>query len=389
MKRDIRLVVLSMFIWGIGEGMFMYFQPLALEHRGAGPLLIGAVLGLNGIVIALAQIPSGLLTDRIGARPMMWFSWGIGVVGAFIMAISPSMIIFIIGMLVYGLSSFVLAPMNSYIIQSEGGWSIQRKFTTVSAAYNLGAVIGPLAGGWIGEKYSISTIYMISVIVFIISTSVIFLIKPQYTHTLAKLNNQGAIPFYRNPRFIVLLVLLFLTFFAQYLPQPLAPNYLQDMHKISLSKIGQLGAIGSLGNAILALTFGGLNALTGFMIGQVLIGAFAFLLWRGDQWIWFALGYFCLGGYRLSRSMVLALVSPLARPSEIGALFGIIETANAVAVILSPLLAGYLYSQSPNWIFASALFLIAFTLILNYCVMSRSFLENIASPKSVFQENNV
>ncbi len=58
-----------MFTWGIGEGMFLIFQPIYLEQLGADPLLIGAILGAAGITMAIAQAPAGHLADRIGPGP--------------------------------------------------------------------------------------------------------------------------------------------------------------------------------------------------------------------------------------------------------------------------------------------------------------------------------
>jgi hypothetical protein len=45
MKRDLILVAIAMFAWGLGEGMFLYFQPLYLEELGANPIMIGTILG--------------------------------------------------------------------------------------------------------------------------------------------------------------------------------------------------------------------------------------------------------------------------------------------------------------------------------------------------------
>lgn len=41
MSRDLLLVAFSLFIWGIGEGMFTYFQPIYLQQWGADPLQLG------------------------------------------------------------------------------------------------------------------------------------------------------------------------------------------------------------------------------------------------------------------------------------------------------------------------------------------------------------
>jgi len=60
MSRDLKLVVGAMLTWGLGEGIFYIFQPLYLQEFGADPILIGTILGINGLVMAIVQIPAGL-----------------------------------------------------------------------------------------------------------------------------------------------------------------------------------------------------------------------------------------------------------------------------------------------------------------------------------------
>ncbi len=49
MNRNLLLVALSLFTWGVGEGLFIYFQPIYLQQWGADPLMIGAVFGEWGL----------------------------------------------------------------------------------------------------------------------------------------------------------------------------------------------------------------------------------------------------------------------------------------------------------------------------------------------------
>ena len=105
---------------------------------------------------------------------------------------------------------------------------------------------------------------------------------------------------------MALLPLVFLTVFALYLPQPLIPNFLQNQKYLDLDSIGQLGAIGNLGNAIIILSLGRFNAVFGYLIGQALVILSMLLLWKGNQPIWLGAGYFLLGGYRLTRIMLVA-----------------------------------------------------------------------------------
>ena len=44
MTKDLILVAVSLFTWGLGEGIFIYFQPLYLQKLGASPVAIGGDL---------------------------------------------------------------------------------------------------------------------------------------------------------------------------------------------------------------------------------------------------------------------------------------------------------------------------------------------------------
>ena len=55
-------------------GLFMVLPVLALyadDLKGATPLLVGLALGIYGLTQALLQIPFGLLSDRLGRKPVI------------------------------------------------------------------------------------------------------------------------------------------------------------------------------------------------------------------------------------------------------------------------------------------------------------------------------
>jgi MFS family permease len=177
MPRDLLLTSISLFTWGLGEGMFLYFQPLYLQKWGANPVEIGGILGVIGIAMAVVQAPSGYLADRVGSRPIMWSAWLLGMIATTLMALAKSLPVFVVGMIAYGLTSFVNAPMNSYIIKVRGKWGVERSLTFVDAMYNFGAVAGPVIGGLIGERLGLPVVYRIAAMIFCLSTSIIFFIR--------------------------------------------------------------------------------------------------------------------------------------------------------------------------------------------------------------------
>ena len=370
MPRDLLLVAISLLFWGIGEGMFAYFQPIYLQQLGADPLMIGGIFGILGISMTVAQAPAGYLSDRIGSRPIMWASWIVGLVAGVVMALAGTLPLFVIGMLLYGLTSFVVAPMNTYLTSVRGSWSVERAITIPAAFYNLGMVIGPILGGLIAEAAGIRRIYAFSSAIFLLSTLIILIARrpPVDSHQETTIHRPNLL---KNTRFLGLMVLIGLSTFALYLPVPLTPNFLQNQGGLSLSTVGQLGSIGSLGNTIIVLGLGHLRAPIGFLAGQVLMGVFALLMWQGQSTPWFAIGYFFIGGFRLTRVMSLAFARNYIRSAETGLAFGLIETANGFAVILAPLVAGSLYNANPRSMYAVSLGLIVILVLANLSVRSR------------------
>ncbi len=113
------------------------------------------------------------------------------------------------------------------------------------------------------------------------------------------------------------------------------------------------------------LALGQLPANLGFVIGQAAVGSFAVLLWQGTSLPWFMLGYFLLGGYKTTRSLATAQIRELAHQARMGLSYGLIETVSSIAMILSPILAGYLYDRNPVWMYPAGVILVAGSILVS------------------------
>ena len=214
MNRNLLLVTLSLGVWGIGEGFFIYFQPLYLQEWGADPILIGGVFSIMGFAAALAQIPAGYLSDRFGARSIMWASWIFGALATWVMALANSLPLFIVGVVLYGFTGFVVAPMNSYISTMRGKLTVGRALSIPSAAFNLGAVLGPIIGGVIADHLGFQSVYLIAAVLFIFSTIMIFFIKKENGLHEEDQNSTNQMGLLKNSRFLMFLGIALVTLFA-------------------------------------------------------------------------------------------------------------------------------------------------------------------------------
>jgi MFS family permease len=360
----------ALLTWGIGESMFLFFQPIYLQQLGADPIQIGVILGAWGAIMTIAHIPAGHLSDRIGRRPLLIGAWFIGIGATLLMALATTLPVFVVGIFLYGFTAFVASPLDSYTTAARGGWSVARAITFVSMAFNAGAVIGPITGGWIGDHYGLRTVYFIASGVFMLSTILIQFISSQPRDHHDPVNPPASL--LSNRRYLGFLLIYFIVSLVTYLPQPLTPNFLKNQRDLTLTLIGQLGSMGYLGNAVLNLVLGQLEARLGFILGQLGVAAYALIMWRTTGFGWFALGYFMLGGFRALRGLGVAQVRPFVHESQMGLAYGIAETCGSATILLAPPVAGLLYARDPSLVYPVALVLIAAGVAITLLFVPRS-----------------
>ena len=371
MSRDLILMALALVTWGVGEGMFYFFQPLYLQELGADPVKIGAILGVVGISMGVAHLPAGYLSDRFGRRPLLIIAWLSGLVATAIMALSTNLTFFVIGMSIYGVTAFVGGPMNAYVTAARGNWSVPRALTLISASFNTGAILGPLLGGWVGEHFGLRSSFGFSLIPIIISCGLIFFIRPQPIESGHHDTPGNTLGKMLNPAFVRFLVLAFGVYFFIYLPQPLAQNFLVNERHLNLANIGLLLSSRSLGVVILSLLAGFLDANLGLAATQIGVVLFSLIIWQANALPAFMLGYALMGSTNPARIMLTAQARALSKAENMGLAYGMLETVLSVVLIAAPPLAGALYVIQPDLVFPICAAGILITIVLGWFFMPR------------------
>lgn len=137
-------------------GLFMIlpvFSMHAGEFAHADAQLIGLALGVYGLTQALLQMPFGLLSDRIGRKPVMIVGLGIFIIGSVCAALAHSIYGLIIGRALQGggaIGSTVLAMVADVTRDENRSKAMGVMGLAIGGSFAVAMMIGPLLNAWVG-----------------------------------------------------------------------------------------------------------------------------------------------------------------------------------------------------------------------------------------------
>ena len=136
-------------------GLIMPVLPKLVEgFVGGNTARASEIFGLFGTAWALMQFLFspllGALSDRYGRRPVILLSnFGLGL-DYVLMALAPSLLLLFVGRVISGICAATISTSYSYIADVTPAEDRSRLFGLLGAAFGLGFVIGPAAGGLLG-----------------------------------------------------------------------------------------------------------------------------------------------------------------------------------------------------------------------------------------------
>ncbi len=357
MGRDTRWVMTSYWLWGVGEGLWLYMQPLYVKSLGATPAQTGVVLSMWGMARLIFILPVGILADRSPARRLMLPGWYAGVGGVLMIALAPDWRWAIPGFFMYGLSAVAIPITNLYLTQSlrhdptrNPSLPIQASLTALWAAYSAGLVVSPTVGGLIGDWVSLRAVFVCSTVGFALSTAAVRR-TTDYPAPVRPTHGQSNRSTLRRWPVLSPFILVTLAFVALYVGQTLSPQYLEEAGGFSRSSIGVFGSLNALGTAVISLGLGRLSSWRAFFASLLLVAlAFGLLLTTG-AWPVVVVAYFMLGAYNAARPLAVSIISERVPEHLRGTAYALVDTLAGLAYLLGNVAAGALYGIDPRWPF--------------------------------------
>ena len=161
-------------------GLFMVLPVLPLlapQIDSATPLLIGLAIGVYGLSQGLLQIPMGLLSDRIGRKPVIAGGLALFILGSLVAAQADDIYGMIVGRFLQGcgaIASTLMALMSDLTRVDQRSKSMAIIGIAIAGSFGLSLVLGPI----IGNEYGLAGIFNLTAILGIVGLCFLLVVIP-------------------------------------------------------------------------------------------------------------------------------------------------------------------------------------------------------------------
>ena len=186
-------------------GMFMVLPVLAtygMDLAGATPALIGLAIGAYGLTQAIFQIPFGVISDRIGRRPVIYLGLIVFALGSVLAANSDSIWGVIAGRILQGagaISAAVMALLSDLTREQHRTKAMAMIGMTIGLSFAVAMVVGPL----LTRAFGLSGLFLATGAMALCGIVIVMFMVPRSTGTLqhreSGVAKQALLPTLRHP----------------------------------------------------------------------------------------------------------------------------------------------------------------------------------------------
>lgn len=190
----ISLAHCTTFLYMAGHSvLYTYLKPFIQSTTSLDGTWISMVYFLFGVAAVFGGGVGGTLSDKLGPKQTILIAIvGLGVILFSISYMTSIIVVFLVGLMVWGMMSWVISPaMQSYLIDTSPETApIQQSLS--NSSLHLGIAVGSLVGGIIIEQASVEVNPMVGGILIGLSfvTAIISIRKKNVDHASPILNKQ-------------------------------------------------------------------------------------------------------------------------------------------------------------------------------------------------------
>ncbi len=346
----------------VGFGIVIPLLPYYATEFGAGPGIVGLLIGSYAAAQFAGSPVWGRLSDRSGRRTILLVTTAIGSLGYIVFGLANSVFLLFAGRILTGFMNGNISVIQAYLSDITSEQDRAKGYGILGAAFGLGLVSGPALGGFLSPWGTPIAVYL-AAILNLLSMLAIYYFLPASVTNVADSKSNEAIVF--NVQAL-----------KKALKRPYVGAILQTRfyYSLAFSTFATIFALyAEFGLHLPAQTTAWLLAYVGLLMVVVqgfMIGFFIRYLSEARLIFWsIVLMGLTLSAWAFIRTVPLLLIcfiplalsagifntvinsslSRIVREAEIGGILGISAAVESATRIIAPSLGGYLLAEIGLW----------------------------------------
>ncbi|MCE8026807.1 MULTISPECIES: MFS transporter [Halomonadaceae] len=337
-------------------GLFMVLPVLALyadELVGATPLLVGVALGVYGLTQAVLQIPFGLLSDRLGRKPVIAAGLLLFVIGSVVAANADSIGGVILGRCLQG-SGAVAAAIMALLADQTREQVRTAAMATIGLSIGVAFAVAMVLGPWLAATFGLSSVFWFTAMLAALGLVVLWKLVPPAPRRLRHRDvgidrrQLNAIltraDLWRLDLSIFALHLVLMAIFVAVPFRLVEAGIEAERHGLTYLGIMALAFVGMVPLVVIAekrQRMRGMSLTAIAAIGASLVGLAVF----GGGWALFAWLLLFFVAFNLLEAMLPSMLSKLAPAGAKGTAMGVYSTSQFLGAFFGGVLGGFLAQQ--------------------------------------------